>query len=510
MRLTIRFGDVWSLLGAALFSVGLLLRLALYFPLAAFQIDSDAVLSGLCAFRVANGDFPIFFPGGTRLGAASCYVASGYFHLFGPGRVGLALTGLTWGALYLVFTLLFLQAMMGRKRACLAFLFAVVPSEQFMTVTYAPWAYGEIMAACAAMLWLAALWRSEGVLWQRLCFGFSVGVGLWFSMESFMIALPAIAWVALKRRSVMVTEAIPAFFAAVIGAMPFWLGNIGHGFPSLSQNWASKPASSFGQGVDNFVWLGTYMLPKLLFRSSGWWSETTVLIVAYALVAVGFVIAMRRNLCNSGGSSSPRDAGLLLLLVLAACMLIFSASQAGTGRGWTVRYIAPLYVVVPLFCGLGIEALWSWSKLLAVALVAALLIPNLLLYGLPGSPLRAKLTTELANELQVCDILAHDRVQMVYGDYFWVYHLNFDSRERIAGVPSAPFVDYLNYGARLGAMPVRWAVLGGSDEVHRLSRGLHARGTVTADGDLSLFIADRPAPNAARLIAALRKISWSQ
>jgi hypothetical protein len=509
MRLTIRFGDVWSLLGAALLAVGLLLRLALYFPLAAFQIDSDAVLSGLCAFRIANGDFPIFFPGGTRLGAASCYVAAGYFHLFGPGRVGLALTGLTWGALYLVFTLLFLQAMLGRKRACLAFLFAVVPSEQFMTVTYAPWAYGEIMAACAAMLWLAALWRSEGVLWQRLCFGFSAGVGLWCSMESFMIALPAIAWIALKRRGAMVSEGIPALFAAVIGATPFWLGNIGHGFPSLSQNWASKPASSIGQGVDNFVWLGTYMLPKLLFRSSGWWSETTVLIVAYALVAVGFAMAMRKNLRNSGGSFTPRSAGLLLLLVLAACMLIFSASQAGTGRGWTVRYIAPLYVVVPLFCGLGIEALWYWSKTLAVALVAALLIPNLLLYGLPGSPLRAELTTALANELQLRDVLARDRVQMVYGDYFWVYHLNFDSRERIAGVPSAPFVDYLNYGAELGAMPVRWALLGGFDEVRRLSSALHARGAVTADGDLALFIVDHPAPNAARLIATLRKISWS-
>jgi hypothetical protein len=189
--------------------------------------------------------------------------------------------------------------------------------------------------------------------------------------------------------------------------------------------------------------------------------------------------------------------------------LIFSASQAGTGRGWTVRYIAPLYVVVPLFCGLGIEALWYWSKTLAVALVAALLIPNLLLYGLPGSPLRAELTTALANELQVRDVLARDRVQMVYGDYFWVYHLNFDSRERIAGVPSAPFVDYLNYGAELGAMPVRWALLGGFDEVRRLSSALHARGAVTADGDLALFIVDHPAPNAARLIATLRKISWS-
>jgi hypothetical protein len=191
-------------------------------------------------------------------------------------------------------------------------------------------------------------------------------------------------------------------------------------------------------------------------------------------------------------------------------MLIFGASQAGTSRGWTVRYIAPLYVVVPLFCGLGIQAMWTWSKSLAVALVAALLIPNLVLYGLPGSPLRAELTTQLANELRICDILARDRIQMVYGDYFWVYHLNFDSHERIAGIPSAAIVDYLNYDGRVGRMPVRWALLGGLDEVHRWSRELHAPGTVTADGDLSLFIADRPAPDAAALIAALRKISSSQ
>lgn len=198
----------------------------------------------------------------------------------------------------------------------------------------------------------------------------------------------------------------------------------------------------------------------------------------------------------------------MILLVLATCVLIFSASEAGTGRGWTVRYIAPLYLVVPLFCGLGIGALWTWSKLLAVGLVAALLVPNLLLYGLPGSPLRAELTAQLRNELRVCDLLERNHIQMVYGDYFWVYHLNFDSGERIAGIPSAPFVDYLSYGAKLGTAPVRWGLLGGSGEVHRLAGSLHAGGTLTRDGDLWLFISDRPASNAAQLLAALRRFSW--
>ena len=126
-RSTLGFGDVWSLASLALLAIGLLVRAALYFPLAMFQIDSDAVLSGLCAFRVAAGEHPLFFPGGTRLGAASCYLSAGYFHLFGQGRVALDLTSLTWGALYLIFTLLFLRAVLGNKLACVAFVFAVFP-----------------------------------------------------------------------------------------------------------------------------------------------------------------------------------------------------------------------------------------------------------------------------------------------------------------------------------------------------------------------------------------------
>jgi hypothetical protein len=492
------------MLGGTLLALGVLIRAALYFPLAMFQIDSDAVLSGLCAFRVADGHYPVFFPGGTRLSAASCYLAAGYFHLFGAGRVGLALTGLTWGTLYLLFTLLFLQAILGRKAACLAMLFAIVPAEQFMTVTYVPWAYGEIIASCAATLWLAVLWRSNGALRQRLLFGLSVGLGIWFSLETLMVALPAIVWIAIGRRRLMLGESAAALLAALVGSMPFLLWNAARGFPSLTQNWASQPVSGIAQAWSNLVWLLMYTLPKLFFRSSGWWSETTLLIAAYAVVAIGFGVGLRRNAKAADCQYSPRDIGMLLLLVFIACVSIFSLSEAGSDRGWTVRYIAPLYQVAPLFCAIGIEALWRWSKVLSIAAVAALLVPNLLLYGLPGSSLRAGLTAELSDDARVREVLVRDHVQMVYGDYFSVYHLNFDSHERIAGVPSVAAVDYYRYGERLGASPVRWALLGGRDEVRRLAREVHAGGSLSRDGDLWLFVADRPAQDAAKLLAALR------
>jgi hypothetical protein len=496
----------WSAIGIALIAAGVLLRAALYFPLAMFQIDSDAVLAGLCAFRVLAGEHPAFFPGGTRLGAASCYVAAGYFHLFGPGRVGLALTGLTWGALYLIFSLLLMQAVLGRKRGCLAFIFAVVPPEQFMTVTYAPWAYGEIMASCAATLWLATLWHRTGALWQRIAFGVSLGIGLWFSLQTLMIALPALAWIWLARRGRMLREAIPALAAALVGAAPFLAGNLTRGFPSLSHNWASRPTSSLTQSLQNFAWLASVLAPKLLFRSSGWWSETTLLGAAFAVTALGFALALRRARAKPPSEAGDaRQVGMLLLLVVTSCVLIFSFSQAGENRGWTVRYIAPLYTVVPLFYGVGIAALWARSKALAVVTLGALLVPNLFLYGLPGSPLRARLTNELSSDLRAREVLAQLHVRMVYGDYFWVYHLSFDSRENILGIPWAPVVDYFDYADRLGTSSVRWALLGGLDEVRRWAKAADARGILIPDGDLWLFIAQQPAPNAAALIATLRK-----
>jgi hypothetical protein len=496
--------DRWLWVGLALLVGGVMIRVALYFPLAMYQFDSDAVLSGLCAFRIAEGHLPAFFPGGSRLSAASCYVAAAWFHLFGPGRVGLALTGLTWSMLYLVFTLLFLRATLSARLACVAYLFAVVPSEQFMTVTYAPWAYGEIMASCAATLWLAARWRNDGSLWQRVGFGFSVGIGLWFSLETLMIALPAVGWIALKRGKRMINEAVEVVPAVIVGAVPLLLGNAASGFATFTQNWASRPVPNIAQFFSNVAWVLSYNLPNLLFRSSGWWSETTLLMAAYAVVGIGFAIAVRRNRGARSSANDTRAAAQLLALAFAATVLIFSLANAGSVRGWTDRYVAPFYVVVPLFLGIGVAALWAWSRIVAVVCVAALLIPNLLLYGLPGTALRSQLTTQLRDDERLRALLAQRDVRLVFGSYVWVYHMNFDTHTRIAAVSGFTGDDYLNYGVALGTMPVRWAGIGNLDEVHTWARVAHARGSITMDGPLYVFIADRPAPNAARLLAQLR------
>jgi hypothetical protein len=486
-------------LGIALVAAGVLLRAALYFPLALFQIDSDGTLAGLCAFRVAAGAYPLFFPGGTRLSAASCYVAAGYFHLLGDGRVGLALTGLTWGALYLAFSWLFLRALLGDRLACVAMIFVVVPPEQFMTVTYVPWAYGEIVASCAATLWLATLWRHEGRIWQRLAFGLSAGFGIWISLQTLMVALPVLIWIARRRRMATVREAVVAGIGFIAGAVPFIIGNATNGAASLTHNWASQAAPNGAVVVDNVAWFVVTQVPKLLFHEpAGWWSLSTPLILGYAIVASGFIMARNRN-------GRYAEARQLIWLVFAGVFLLYVASQAGSMRGWTVRYIAPLYLIVPIVCAIGATTLWSLRKWLALGAVVLVTVPNFWLYSLPGTKTRAELTQGLRDDERLRAQLAQRGVRMIYGDYFWVYHINFDTRERIAGIPSWAAGDYFHYDRQLGDEDVRWALLGGHDEVQNWARAVGARGTLTPDGDLWAFVADRTA-RADVLIASLRRL----
>jgi hypothetical protein len=378
-------------------------------------------------------------------------------------------------------------------------LFVVLPPEQFMTVTYVPWGYGEIMASCAATLWLAALWHNTGTRWQRLAFGISAGFGIWISLQTLMITLPALIWIALKRRGSMLGESVTVVVGALVGATPFWIGNLTTGFAPLTRNWASQPASSLAQVLGNAAWFVNVQMPKLLFHEpSGFWSLPTLIVAGYIMAAFGFIFAMRYG-------KQYASVSLLLALVIASCALIYVTSEAGSQRGWTVRYIAPLYLVVPIFCAIGVAGLWRRSHWIAVLAALLITLPNLPLYSLPGTGLRRELTADLASDAAFRELLTRDRVSMVYGDYFWVYHINFDSRERIAGIPTYAPYDYFDYAGSLKNQRVRWAVLGGLDEVRAWAHSMGARGTLVRDGDLWSFIAADPM-RADALIASLRRL----
>jgi hypothetical protein len=164
--------------------------------------------------------------------------------------------------------------------------------------------------------------------------------------------------------------------------------------------------------------------------------------------------------------------------------------------------------VAPVGFALGIEWLWrSRLRALAVAASALLILPNVALYDLPGTPGRAVLRSQLDDDREMRDFLAAHRVGLVYGQYFDVYHINFDAHGIAAAVPSIPILDYLGYGAMLDGSPVAWAVVlppggGVSPGLARLSGG----GRIEHFGGTRLFVASRPSGDVPGLLAALRRM----
>ncbi len=508
-RLAGRDVEPWGLAIAALFVAGLLIRAALYLPLAAFPGDSDGVQPGLCAFHVGDGHFPLFTPEGTRHGSVTCYLTAAFMALVGPTRLGLALNGFTLEALFLLCMLLFLREVLSPARACLAFLFVAAPPVQFLTVTYIPFYYGEVMVACAAALFFAARWRKRATFWTVFLFGLISGIALWLSFISAMVIAPAGLWIAWRRSAAVVREAWPALCGSVIGFSPWLVYNAMHGFASLTSNFATKPISRIGQAASNFIYQLSYNLPMLLTDGSShdWGTVSTIFLCAYLVIGVGVLLALR-----AGGTSEPaksESAASLLglgVMVLALTILLNVISEPGSIRGWTVRYVAPFYLVVPPFMAIGLAKLWQTRPWLAVVPLLSILGLNLMLYSLPGTATREALTAELEQHKRLQTVLAEANVQALLGNYWLVYHLNFDSRRHILGVPLPPDTDYYNYAGSLPVRGLRWALIArDANELERRTSKIGARGRIVAVDGLQLFLPD-PASDTAgtsKLIEAL-------
>jgi hypothetical protein len=418
----------------------------------------------------------------------------------------LALSGLTWGVLYLAASAALARAAFGARTACIAIALAAFPPAAFLTVTYVPWGYGEIAASCAATLWLAIVWRRQGSPWIAAAFGLSAGFGVWMSLQTTMVTLPALVWIVAYRRPNPLREWLPAFVATCAGAAPWLYANVTGGFPTFAANWVVAPVSGSAALWSNAVWFFRASLAQL-FVYGGAPTIWVPLCVGIAIAALGFVASLRAG----GGTGSvnelrSRDLAWLFGGVLLTAFALDVFSTAGSVRGWTVRYVAPVYPAATLVFALGIDWIWGRGRMaLALAAVALLLLPNLALYDFPGTPGRAVLRAQVRDDAAMRAFLSEHAIGLVYGDYFDVYHYNFDAYGVAAGVPSISALDYLGYGASLGRRPVTWAMV--EPEGRPVPQAIARAGARAYDvGSMRVYVAPHRASDAASLLAALRRM----
>ncbi len=514
--------SLWTLGALGFLLVGLILRLALILPLHKFPAESDSVLVGLGAMEVLDGKMPVFFPGGARLGAQSCYLTAGLFKLMGISRLALAIPPVLYGCLFNIFMYLFFREMLGKRLALLAVIFIIFPPTQFLLVVYPPWAYGEILMYCAGALWLGNLFGKKGAnITVAFFYGLCIGLGLWTSFQTLMIFLPQWVWLLFVKRVKIDIKAGVALTGCLASFSPWLLFVFNAGVSSVLGEQALRPSTSLEQVWNNFQYCFDYNLPILLFGQTAdqllVFSRQGLQASLYFISLLLFFVLFLKQIFNRHDSCTVFSSNCFSLSILSgfiivAVLLLYSFSGAGAVRGWTVRYIAPIYLAFVMAWTIGLGTLLSVSRF-AVIIIAVIIVS---LNAISNYPVLAHLERKAQQAAMIDDrilleVLRQNDIQAVVGGYWHVYYLNFTSRQNIVAVPIDAVNDYMGYAEKLKDQTVRWALIGKNrKKLKKWADGSRLKGDLINVGHaISVFLPtpNPPVPDSMAFISLVRDSS---
>jgi hypothetical protein len=406
-----------ALIAAALLA-GIGLRVwAMLMPQGA--LDSDEAVVGLLTHGILHGTLPAFFPGqgygGTQeeLLAAPLVAAAG----LQTWAIRAPVIALWFVAAILVWRI-GLRVLDRRRAAVAAALFWIWPAYFIWKSTRAHGFYGSELVLGLLVL-LVVLRLDEGARRADLVLlGLALGCGLWSSPQVAIVALPALAWL-IRRRPRIVRRAPLVLAAAVVGAIPWLLGNLHHDWYSL------HPGRNEGPWTEHLHNLVVSTLPQALGLRLAWsfeWLGTPyVAFPLYALAVLGFAYLLWRR--------PPQLAPVLLVVVLFPVFYFVSPYT------WLQSEPRYLTLVMPLFALLLAHAATTPARTAALVTVClSLSVGGLVeLQRHHVAPFRTEGTAVPADLDPVLQALrAHD-VAAAFASYWVSWRITFESRLHIVG-----------------------------------------------------------------------------
>src|ERR1700739_3026473 len=132
----------WKIIAPMLILIGAALRSS--FPVHRCPADADCLMAGLRAFRILEGQFPVFLMP-PRIGSLECYGHALAFSILGVSRASLSATPLVFGILLLVVVSFLCKSILGPRLGLVALLLLAVPPASYLFWTYMPNSYAETM-----------------------------------------------------------------------------------------------------------------------------------------------------------------------------------------------------------------------------------------------------------------------------------------------------------------------------------------------------------------------------
>lgn len=421
MRLP-RRASAWTALAVAGVLVGSALRIWIFTsPLSA--LESDEAVVGLMALRALDGDVSVFYWGALYGGSQEALLTSAAFAVAGPSVLLLKLVSLALYAFAAVLVLLVGRRTVGEPAARVgAALFWLWPPFLVWWSTKARAYFGSGVVLGLAGLLLALRLRERDSKTDAALLGLVLGLGLWATLQSMLLALPALAWLVWRRPDVyrLAPWALPTL---VVGAAPWLAWNIRHDgnaiFPRSLAGSETTYAERFGD-------LFTVVLPMWLGLRApythDWLIGRTLGVAALVLAVVAMVVFLMR-----------RPPGSEPLLVCVVAFPFLYAASSFTFLVAEPRYLVFIAPVLALLIAAALVPRGLWIAAAALAIFGAISSAGLVQLERQGryAPLRVP-----ADVRPVLDVLERHGVDRVLANYWLAYRITFESDERIIASPS--------------------------------------------------------------------------
>jgi hypothetical protein len=417
-----------------------------------FVIDSDEAIVGLMARHIVEGGpVPTFYYGQHYMGSLEPLCAAALFYLFGASNVTLQMTPLLFSLALIVLVYKLGHEVGGVVAGRVAAILCAVPPAALAVWSYkARGGFVELLVIGAWAMLILLRWLKTGPLNLRspALISLLLGLGWWVNNQIIYFMAPIALIGALylvgsvRARQLTVSRLLAMLVISgacfALGSAPYWIYNIGRGFPSLGMFGFASP-SEIGR---YFVGLWTTALPIILGAKQFWDGDpsfsaaTFATYLLYGVIFGAVVWSRRRPIARllKGEIDTRAQVEIFLVLIVCVCA-VFTVSTFGW-LSQAPRYLLPIYVGLFVVCGVWASALFRVSTVLGVVGVAALLGVNVssCYWGeraLPGEPVVFQRDRVQRDHTDLNRELLSLGVSLVRTNYWIGYRLAFETSERV-------------------------------------------------------------------------------
>lgn len=457
-----------------IFLIGVLYRIAYFVhSINCLPVSTDEACVGLMAKHILKGEFPLIYWGVGYQGPLDAYLNVPVFLFFSPSCFSMRILTLIGSILFLLLIYILGKNIFNKQVGLLSMLFIAIPPAYLAiagATAISPYNY-YILTAGTLILILAhrlIYFGLKGIkqIVYFVILGFLSGIMFWFHMVIIYYLITVIVFLFLKDKLFFIRKStFVGFIFFCIGSLPLWIYNFRHNFSSFALG-RSVPLPAMFEKLKG---LFSFTLPAILGFHVPMYIDNTnfihlpdILGTLYALVLIVlFICALILSLKETTGIK-------MLLFFLLVVFLVFSKTDRA--NWWALRYIEPIFSVIPVLLAFAVYKISRYSKVFAGACFGVILFVNLYggikIYNVWSDKKTVEETLELPDISCLVDFLRKEGINRAFSHYWTAYRITFSTNEEI--IVSPP------YDERFGQFtpPYLSAVENSSSPAYISSKGL--------------------------------------